>query len=332
MNAPASGHGVGLEQREGEVFDLGYRHYDGPRGGRGKAFMAVYDDGIRSVLGLGRGVAAKMMCGISGLLVLGPAIFIISVAGFMSSFGGETDEIRLPKHEDYYWFTFIILLLFAAIVGPALLSPDKRNSVLPLYAVRPLKSLDYAIARWLAFFTFAMAFTIVPQVLLYLSFVLSDDSPWGYIKDNGRDLWAIFVIGLILAAFMTSLALAAASLTSRRAFASAGVIAFVFITAAIGGFGGEILTSDQDRQEHAEGASSSTGNHGDEEVQAPDGDAAHYIHLLILPDTMLAGVSSWTFGDRTHFPVSPWYSAMTIAAVIAGAFGTMVFRYRKFGG
>ena len=327
MNAPVSGQVNGLEQREGEVFDLGYRHYDGPRGGRGTAFMAVYSDGIRSVLGLGRGVAAKMMPGIFGLLVLGPAVFIISVAGFMSSFVGAADEIPLPTHEDYYVLTFIILLLFAAIVGPALLSPDKRNSVLSLYAVRPLKSLDYVLARWLAFFTFAMAFTIVPQALLYLSFVLSDDSPWGYIKDHGRDLWAIFAIGLILAVFMTSLALAAASLTSRRAFASAGVIAFVFITAAIGGFGGEILTSDQDRQAHA-----AAGQFGDDEVQAPDGDAAHYIHLLVLPATMIDGVSGWAFGDRAHFPVSPWYSAMTIAAVIAGAFGTMMFRYRKFGG
>lgn len=327
MNASVSGQVNGLEQREGEVFDLGYRHYDGPRGGRGTAFMAVYSDGIRSVLGLGRGVAAKMMPGIFGLLVLGPAVFIISVAGFMSSFGGDADEIPLPQHEDYYVLTFIILLLFAAIVGPALLSPDRRNSVLSLYAVRPLKSLDYAIARWLAFFTFAMAFTIVPQALLYLSFVLSDDSPWGYIKDHGRDLWAIFAIGLILAAFMTSLALAAASLTSRRAFASAGVIAFVFITAAIGGFGGEILTSDQDRQEHG-----AAGNFGDDEVQAPDGDAAHYVHLLVFPDTMINGVSRWTFGTRTHFPVSPRYSAATIAVVIAGAFGIMVFRYRKFGG
>ena len=327
MNAPVSGQVNGLEQREGEVFDLGYRHYDGPRGGRGTAFLAVYADGIRSVLGLGRGVAAKMMPGIFGLLVLGPAVFIISVAGFMSSFGGDADEIPLPQHEDYYVLTFIILLLFAAIVGPALLSPDRRNSVLALYTVRPMKSLDYALARWLAFFTFAMAFTIVPQALLYLSFVLSDDSPWGYIKDHGRDLWAIFVIGLILAAFMTSLALAAASLTSRRAFASAGVIAFVFITAAVGGFGGEILTSDQDRQAHA-----AAGDFGDDEVQAPDGDAAHYIHLLILPDTMINGVSRWIFGDRAHFPISPRYSAATIAAVIAGAFGIMVFRYRKFGG
>jgi hypothetical protein len=166
---------------------------------------------------------------------------------------------------------------------------------------------------------------MVPQALLYLSFVVSDDSPWGYIKDHGRDVWAIIAVGLILAAFMTSLALAAASLTSRRAFASAGVIAFIFITAAIGGFGGEILTSDQDRQAHR------AGNFWDDEIQAPDGDAAHYMHLLVLPDTMIGGVSRWTFGTRTHFPVSPWYSVATIAVVIAGAFGIMVFRYRKLG-
>jgi fluoride ion exporter CrcB/FEX len=56
------------------------------------------------------------------------------------------------------------------------------------------------------------------------------------------------------------------------------------------------------------------------------------VHLLVFPDTMINGVSRWTFDTRTHFPVSPRYSAATIAVVIAGAFGIMVFRYRKFGG
>ncbi|MFP6594395.1 MAG: hypothetical protein VB860_05360 [Dehalococcoidia bacterium] len=326
MTAPVSGQVGGPEQREGEVFDLGYRHYDGPRGGRGTAFLAVYIDGIRSVLGLGRGVAAKVMPGIFGLLVLGPALFIISIAGFVSSFGGDVDDIELFSHEDYYWFTFIIMLLFAAVVGPALLSPDRRNSVLALYAVRPLKSLDYAVGRWLAFFTFAAVFTILPQLLLYASFILSDESPWGYLKDHGRDLWAIIAVGLILAAFMTSLTMAAASLTSRRAFASAGVIAFIFITAAVGGFGGEILTSEQDRQEYRE-----AGNFGDQEVRAPDGDAAHYLHLLVLPETMIGGVTRWTFGTGTHYPIPPQYDVAIIALIIVGASGIMVYRYRKLG-
>lgn len=326
MTSQVTGQGGNPEEREGEVFDLGYRHYDGPRGGRGTAFIAVYADGVRAVLGLGRGVPAKLMPGIFGLLALGPALFIVFLAGVITSFGGDPEDIDLPRHEDYYGFTFVIMLLFAAVVGPGLLSPDRRNSVLALYAVRPLTSLDYAIGRWLAFFTFAAAFALVPQALLYISFILSDDSPWGYVKDHGRDLTGIVVVGLILAGLMTSLAMAAASLTTRRAFASAGVIAFIFITAAIGAFGGEILTSEQDRHEYRE-----AGNFGDDEVQAPDGDAAHYLHLLVLPDTMIGGVSRWTFDTRDHYPISPRYNALTIAVVITGAFGIMVFRYRKLG-
>ncbi|MDA1257742.1 MAG: hypothetical protein O3C10_07850, partial [Chloroflexi bacterium] len=173
MTAQPAGRAGGPE---GEVFDLGYRHYDGPRGGRGTAFIAVYADGVRTVVGLGRGSAAKILPGIFTLLALGPALFIVFLAGVITSFGGDPDDIELPKHHEYYGFSFIIMLLFAAAVAPALLSPDRRNAVLGLYAVRPLKSLDYVIARWLAFFTFAVAFALVPQALLYFSFILSDDS------------------------------------------------------------------------------------------------------------------------------------------------------------
>jgi ABC-2 type transport system permease protein len=315
-------------QPEGEVFDLGYRHYDGPRGGRGTAFLALYSDGLRTVMGLGRGVPAKIMPTIFALLALGPALFIVSLTSFVTLFASDPDEIELPGHEDYFQFTFIIMLLFAAIIGPALLSPDRRNSVLALYAVRPLKSLDYSLARWLAFFTFSVAFALIPQALLYLSFLLYDDSPGGYIKDHGRDLASFIGVGLILAAFMTSLAMAAASLTTRRAFASAGVIAFIFITAAVGGFGQEILTSDEDRQKYRQEHEPFKQHDG---PQAPDGDAAHYLQLLILPDSVVEGLTGWIFGSRTEFPISPWWNVATISAITGVAFGITGFRYRKFG-
>lgn len=326
MTPQAAGPAGRPEEPEGEVFDLGYRHYDGPRGGRGTAFVAVYADGVRTVVGLGRGAPAKIMPIIFALLALGPALFIVFLAGVITSFGGDPDTIDLPSHEDYYRFTFIIMLLFAAIIAPALLSPDRRNSVLALYAVRPLASLDYAVARWLAFFTFAVAFALVPQALLYASFILSDDSPAGYVKDHLRDLFAIVGVGLVLAGFMTGLAMAAAALTTRRAFASAGVIAFIFITAAIGGFGTEILTSEQDRAEYRrEQGFRQTGG-----PEAPDGDAAHYLHLLILPESVF-GFGEWVFGSRSSSPISPWYNAATVAVVAGGAFGIMGLQYRKLG-
>mgnify|MGYP007026202615 CR=1 FL=1 len=44
-----------MTQRAGELFDLGYQHYDGPREGRMRARKAVFFDGFRTTLGLGRG-------------------------------------------------------------------------------------------------------------------------------------------------------------------------------------------------------------------------------------------------------------------------------------
>ena len=46
-------------QSEGTVFDLGYRRYEGPREGRNRARTAVYIDGLKITLGIGRGGRAK---------------------------------------------------------------------------------------------------------------------------------------------------------------------------------------------------------------------------------------------------------------------------------
>ena len=45
----------------------------------------------------------------------------------------------------------IALFVFASVVAPELLCPDKRNGVINLYLVRPFTGSDYIVARWLAF-------------------------------------------------------------------------------------------------------------------------------------------------------------------------------------
>src|SRR5690606_26342826 len=45
----------------GTVFDIGYRSYDGPREGRSRGRRAVFTDGIRIALGIGRSGRAKIL-------------------------------------------------------------------------------------------------------------------------------------------------------------------------------------------------------------------------------------------------------------------------------
>ena len=45
----------------GTVFDIGYQSYHGLREGRSRGRLAVYKDGLRAALGLGRGGRAKIL-------------------------------------------------------------------------------------------------------------------------------------------------------------------------------------------------------------------------------------------------------------------------------
>ena len=64
-------------QPQGEVYNLGYQHYDGPREGRPRARRAIFENGVRTVLGLGRGPRAKVL---PALLFLAFALTVLSMA------------------------------------------------------------------------------------------------------------------------------------------------------------------------------------------------------------------------------------------------------------
>ena len=44
-----------MTEYRSEVFDLGYQHYKGPREGQMRARKAIWINGMRTALGLGRG-------------------------------------------------------------------------------------------------------------------------------------------------------------------------------------------------------------------------------------------------------------------------------------
>ncbi|MDA0263253.1 MAG: ABC transporter permease subunit [Chloroflexi bacterium] len=217
-----------MTQRAGELFDLGYQHYDGPREGRWRGRKAVFMDGFRTTLGLGRGAVSKVL----PILLFGIPMGISVIFVLINSL--SQGQLDLPGHSDYYQIVSIILLIFAAIIAPELLCSDRRNGVISLYLVRPLSVTDYLAARWLAFFAITLLLVYSGQLVLLVGLILSSVDPMDYLRENWLDIPRILGAGFLLAAFITTLPLAVSAFTDRRAFAAAFVIGLFVISAPVG--------------------------------------------------------------------------------------------------
>ena len=80
----------------GEVFDLGYQRYSGPREGRMRARKAIWINGVRAALGLGRGWPSKVMPVLLFIAVITPAIVISIVA---SQIGIDDLDVTALAHD-----------------------------------------------------------------------------------------------------------------------------------------------------------------------------------------------------------------------------------------
>ena len=225
---PRGPEGVG-----GTVFDIGYRSYAGPREGTGRARRAIVRDGIRIALGFGRSGRAKVLpwLFISVLAAIATVMAIIAGAAERIGGAGTADQMRLPSHGDYYGIASIIVFVFAAVVAPMLLCPDRREGVISLYLVRPLTGGDYVAARWAASFIVMLGAVWLPQVVLFLGLAGGDPTPVQYLRQHWLDVPRFLLAGAAMAAYTTTLALLTASFTTRRAYASVFLVGLFVVTA-----------------------------------------------------------------------------------------------------
>jgi ABC-2 type transport system permease protein len=222
--------------RAGLVFDLGFRRYEGPREGRRRAVLAVYKDGLRAAAGLGRGGRAKVVPWLFLAAALVPAVVMALVAGAVNRLTPGFDAAKdLPSFSDYYRIASIVLLIFGALVAAELFCSDRRTGALSLYLVRPLRSTDYAAARWAALATVMLAAAWLPQVVLATGLVLGAPDPAGYLGDHWLDLPRFLLSGALLAVYVSTLGALVASFTTRRAYATAFLVGVFVLTAAVVG-------------------------------------------------------------------------------------------------
>lgn len=216
----------------GTVFDIGYRNYTGAREGRRRSLAAVFKDGVRIALGLGRGPRAKVLPWFFIALLAVIALVMALVAGAADRLGGPgaAEELNLPSHAQYYSIVSIIMYVFAAVVAPELLCRDRREGVLQLYLVRPLTGGDYVAARWAAFFAVITVAAWIPQAILFLGLAAGDPKPIEYVQANWLDIPRFLLSGVAMTAYLTTLAMLTASFTTRRAYATVFLVGLFVIS------------------------------------------------------------------------------------------------------
>ncbi|MDA1173764.1 MAG: hypothetical protein O2826_04505 [Chloroflexi bacterium] len=255
---------------QGEVFDLGYQRYDGPREGRSRARKAIYWDGVKLILGIGRGPKSKILPLLLFISAMLPAVVFVIILSFV----GDAAEDFIPGPADYNGLISTLLIMFGAIMAPELFTPDRKDRVLDLYLVRPITSTDYAMARVAAFMSIVLALVYSGQIVLQAGLILTASEPWGYIKDNWADIPRFLAAGFLVALFITAIPMAVATFTNRRAYASVFVIGlFTVALATVAPLVHETCTGQ---------ARTVSGQVTFEELHCESvvGDAAKYVNLL----------------------------------------------------
>ena len=225
-NGPGQGSGPAAPApgATGVIHDLGYQRYDGQRLGRAQIVRALAWHSLRSAFGIGRGVKAKIVPVLTFGIMCLPAV-INAAAVALSS-----DHASVVNYDTYVApLRVLVMTVFIAAQAPELVSRDLRSHVLPLYFARPVRRIDYPLAKLAAFILACLIMIEIPELLLYLGTILQSHGFSG-IWAQTRGVTPGLLVGLMWAAVLGAIGIALASFTGRRAYATGTIAIFFFLT------------------------------------------------------------------------------------------------------
>jgi ABC-2 type transport system permease protein len=316
-SAPGAGRGPGrvpgpgTSNGTGVIHDIGYRSYDGVRLGRGAIVAALTWHSLRSAFGLRRGVKAKIIPVITFVILCAPAVVNAAAVALSGN------HVRQISYDTYVpSLRILVVLLFIAAQAPELVSRDLRSHTLPLYFARPIRRIDYPVAKLAAFFLALLIMVEIPLLLLYLGTVTQVHGG-SAVWTETRALIPGLLLGVAWAAVLSGLGLLLASFSGKRAFATGAVAVFLFLTWTLASL---LVHIGQD-------------SFGPGQFGTPS--ALSRLAGLISPFTVLDGLRQWlggtTPGQIPH-PGSygPAYGLAFLIFLVIGA-GGLIARYRRVG-
>lgn len=285
---------------KGVIHDLGYRHYDGQRLGRGSIARALYVESARGAFGLGRAARSKVMPMLLVAAICLPA-FIVAVVTSV------THLHALPGgYASYVIKTQAIVMVFVAGQAPASVSRDLRFRVMSLYFSRPLQRIDYVAAKYAALATATFLLMALPLTILFVGALLAK---LPFSEQYGDYLRALGGAGLT-AVLLAGIGLVIAAVTPRRGL---GVAAIITVLAVLAALQGAVQGIAQEQRDHSLAAYSG----------------------LLSPFTLAHGIQHATLGAPFAFDDPPpgmsgaWVFAGTLVLLLSACLGGLILRYRR---
>ena len=285
---------------EGAIHDIGYRHYDGQRLGRGAIRRALFVESARGAYGLGRTGRAKIM---PMLLFAGmclPALVIVAITIVTGA------PQLVAGYSSYVMTLQVVIAVYVAGQAPMSVSRDLRFRVISLYFSRPMERADYVAAKFAAMTVAIFGLVAAPLTILLAGALVAELPLSEQLPDYLRSLAGGFLLALVLA----GIGLVIAAMTPRRGLGVAAVITVLLVLAGLQG--------------------STQG------IALEQGEAVVAAYLgLLSPFTLVDGVQHALLGAESVLPASPTglrdgaVFALAAVSVVAASYVALRLRYRK---
>ena len=296
---PGAAPGTAAE-RYGEIYDRGYKHYDGPRLGRRQAFWALVRYSAKRAMGIKKSWTAKVIPFLLYLAVGLVALIPIGIEGFLVPRFPNLADVDILPYDDFFGLIYVLEGIFVATIAPEMLCGDRRENVLALYFSRAITRLDYLLAKLVSTALLTLTVSFVPAFVLWFGRQLLADSPVAAMRDNADDLGRVTLAGVAIALYLGAGGLMVSSFTGRKSIAVAVIIVgFLILEALVG-----TLTA------------------------VVDGQVQDYLIFLSPTNTVASFVNAlFDAGSTTDGPFDAWVYGAGMAAVVLLCCAVMYLRY-----